>query len=255
MAHEAVEVEREVRVHIGWRLKITKPRASNATSPEPGNIGECGPRRREQGDPGGIKQCNTCGACRGAPSQSTRVTKPLPCQFDLRNILRIIISRQSGPPVFGPISITTTKTGHPVYLKATSTLDVGVVRGWSKISQELKERIMWYCVGSDNPIRKDHLTEGWAVFLLPFLRMTPEIAFIAKDIFCKHNTFYIIVVSTYPNPVVNKMIRRLKIMIKLDGNDWTKLKRLASGKYGFQNLHSLRLVVNALLLSTHLRDL
>ncbi|KAF1993628.1 hypothetical protein P154DRAFT_527622 [Amniculicola lignicola CBS 123094] len=156
-----------------------------------------------------------------------------------------------------PIIITSEKS---VRISSTSALGADFARGWHKLPDELKERILYFCTFLASPV--DRFTAGrklnapyWEYSLLRYLRMTPEIATMAMNLFYKRNEFRLFPCRQttsrggmlYPKPHFNRIIRRVVLKIDSIQKAWDNVKKLASGHYGFENMRHVRIVVSAAL--------
>ncbi|KAF1958169.1 hypothetical protein CC80DRAFT_546405 [Byssothecium circinans] len=99
-----------------------------------------------------------------------------------------------------PITITTTKHTTAFEITASRYLrpDPAFARGWNKLPEELKVKILSYLIiplnepiDYDNAYRLQHFNPRGGVDLWRYLRMTPEIKILALELFYGHNSFTI----------------------------------------------------------------
>ncbi|KAF2634732.1 hypothetical protein P280DRAFT_474427 [Massarina eburnea CBS 473.64] len=130
-----------------------------------------------------------------------------------------------------------------VWLRPAVRLQATFRDGWKKLPNELKMKVLGVSLTDTRP-----LEPGNTYYLSNFLRMTPEIAALAKEVYYTTNTFKIPLYRpcmTLPNPAIRRYVRRIYILlsyIQLDRH-WDWVRRLACGEFGF---HGLRHVTLAL---------
>jgi hypothetical protein len=85
--------------------------------------------------------------------------------------------------------------------------------------------------------------------LFHHLKMTPEIATLAKRIYYTSSAiglevglgFFIWIGLKYPSRTVNHLVHRLEVGIRLGNpNQWSQLEKVANGRLGFQNLEHIQ---------------
>jgi hypothetical protein len=159
--------------------------------------------------------------------------------------------------------------GQAVYFKAqsdtwivpTKPLERAFATGWCKLPGELKLQIIeanLVSAAAIDPQGSSSRTEAWMARTQPcpslaklyhHLRMTPEIAELAKRIFYTSNTFLLRTgwgrTFKYPKPAVNHQVRRLDVRVSLgDRREWKKLVKLADGDYGFKDLRFIQVTLH-----------
>ncbi|KAF2249522.1 hypothetical protein BU26DRAFT_319100 [Trematosphaeria pertusa] len=140
------------------------------------------------------------------------------------------------------------------HLLISTTLSPNFARGWSRLSDELKLRILSYNLVEDRPV--GIMDRALGSIFMQHLRMTPEIATLSRDIFYKMNTFELRprsasirrvvspAVFDFPKPAVNAHIRKVQFIVRLRGGEWHFLRRFANGSYGFPNLQELHVYID-----------
>ncbi|KAF2635716.1 hypothetical protein P280DRAFT_553574 [Massarina eburnea CBS 473.64] len=192
----------------------------------------------------------------------------------------LTIKSASEISIFDPVRISCTVpvTIEPLWKneKATvslcSDINSDFVQGWNKLPDELRVRILgsgirgvaghWIQTTLSSSIHEGDFVNGplviddisparlWKYCLFPYLKMTPEIATLSKEIYYKTNIFHIGAPRTisprmrglttylrYPSPAVNHYIRNIRMSIDMSPSHWKFLERLAGGAYGFANVN------------------
>ncbi|KAF1958171.1 hypothetical protein CC80DRAFT_490806 [Byssothecium circinans] len=135
-------------------------------------------------------------------------------------------------------------------------------RRWHKLPDELKVRVLEFNLilptpDEMEPINAHVLAKRAKECVLPYLRMTPEIAALAKECFYATNDFHLRAPSIsyskitkpwgshfmYPPRTVNHLIRRVTCFAVLEKYSWSFLQNLAKGTYGFSKLQHAKVVV------------
>lgn len=157
-----------------------------------------------------------------------------------------------------PIYIT---AENPVYIVPTTPPGPTFAAGWDKLSDELKVMILQNNLVLDHSIRGDAWNEDVAHALFPYLRMTPEIAGLAKEIFYSKNTFEILLfflrsphrdeewVLKAPSSPFREIIRRIELMTEFWPAPFCIFPHLADYQSAFpalQHIHIICRVTHAL---------
>ena len=127
----------------------------------------------------------------------------------------------------------------------------GFTRGWLKLPVELKLAILRCNLTFSVAIWPSNVNAVIRNHLLPYLRMTPDIASLAKAVFYQENQFIMQFSSSMPGsntalvkpPMpVRSQLRRIKFLTRLTVPDWQMLRIIAEegGKAGFTNLVHLQ---------------
>jgi len=127
----------------------------------------------------------------------------------------------------------------------------GFARGWLKLPVELKLAILRYNLTFSVAIWPSNVNAVIRNHLLPYLRMTPEIASLAKAVFYQENQFIVQFSSSMPGSntamvkppiLVRSQLRRIKFLTRLTVLDWQMLRMIAEegGKAGFTSLVHLQ---------------
>lgn len=148
-------------------------------------------------------------------------------------------------------------------------------RGWNNLPVELKTRILERNLSNLlGTSRKHGLRQGdEKTILFRYLRMTPEIAHLSREIYYKNNTFMVSMeinrivldfhraryenVACYPPRSGNRFIRTVNISIEAKRSlreYWPMIQRMDSGGYGFQNLRFVGIRVRNLVPAPKLLD-
>jgi hypothetical protein len=167
-----------------------------------------------------------------------------------------------------PITIQVYPQSGAAVLELSKPLEPTFADGWNRFPDELKLRVL------SNLLILDHNIDRHDPFIDPksperslysYLRMTPDIARLAKEIFYTKNIFFLeahtddfggfdghiqhkgyVYREFYarPNLATALFIRELEINIRLTNEEWSDLARIANGAYGFQNLRMVRLTID-----------
>ncbi|KAJ4360802.1 uncharacterized protein N0V89_001369 [Didymosphaeria variabile] len=142
-------------------------------------------------------------------------------------------------------------TSHDSAILATPDAQNNFVRGWNKLPLELRIHILEFNLIYIAPYKATE--DATTSILLPYLRMTKEIADLAREIYFKKNVICLEVrrqdgrrrALRYPPPLSNRFIRRLEVELAFidfaTSRFWPKIPDLASGRYGFPNLRFLHI--------------
>lgn len=158
-----------------------------------------------------------------------------------------------------PFLITTTSS-----IKLTSTAPLGsdFARGWNKLSDNLKARVLSNILTVERALDVDDFHGVSATCpeaiqaYFTCLRSTPEIAAFLKEIFYGHNTFMICPTSkssisgirknwtaAYPNPSMGPLITRLALQVDLSSKRWKFLRAFRHFvKYDYTNIKYVKVV-------------
>ncbi|KAF2635717.1 hypothetical protein P280DRAFT_522837 [Massarina eburnea CBS 473.64] len=156
----------------------------------------------------------------------------------------------------------------PIMVKATAEelltvqphkiLDPEFAVGWNKLPDELKVRILTYNVICEDKVSFNDqwgYTMGGNKDIISYCLMTPEIATLAREIFYSKNIFHVKALPlfewigerrTLPLPPRSSLglIRRLEVAVRVIGWEFTKLRKLTDGRWGFHNLQHIKLTVD-----------
>ncbi|KAF2824625.1 hypothetical protein CC86DRAFT_407792 [Ophiobolus disseminans] len=135
------------------------------------------------------------------------------------------------------------------WITPTDPLDHAFTNGWAKIPDELRLQIIGETLTYPHPIDSRHSFPFTALpQLMHHLRIMPEVAALATQIFYTSNTFAVCssrIAFRCPKPAVNNLVRRLEFELRLRcRRGWQQLIKLANGNYGFSNLRSVHVVLD-----------
>jgi hypothetical protein len=112
----------------------------------------------------------------------------------------------------------------------------GFARGWLKLPTELKLQILRHNLLLPSPLWPSNINTVTRRELLPYLRMTPDIAEIAKSVFYQENRFIMQFSSSTPNswstlarpPMsIRPQLRRITFLTRLTTLDWQILRSIS----------------------------
>ena len=139
----------------------------------------------------------------------------------------------------GPLSLSVTVRTH---LQPAGPYGPAFVRGWNKLALELKYLILKSNLVSARAVTS-HCVQYWDTSeYQKYLRTTPELAALARQVFHESNTFVLHVLKrpvSRPHPSVRPFIRRVELDIPLAGAQWQMLANSAPNGFGFPNLQSV----------------
>lgn len=155
--------------------------------------------------------------------------------------------------IYGP-------TSPRLEIKPGDDLGPGFSRGWHKLPDELKLKVLEFNLIYGGPLEYEYSFPGRhdIVEYGNLLRSTPEIAAMSREIYYTKNTFRVEIESynrfdynchnrgqflAFPNPMNNSLIRSLEFIITIEGLSSAALRRFIVGSYGFHDLRSLRIVL------------
>ncbi|KZM25654.1 uncharacterized protein EKO05_0003281 [Ascochyta rabiei] len=131
----------------------------------------------------------------------------------------------------------------PVYVMPSGVLSSGFSRGWSTLPTELKLTILRHNVIYPSAIWPANANTAMRESLFPYLRMTPEIAYLSRFLFFAENTFIILsgqeessMSRGCPPVSVRPLMRKVKLMIWLEPHDWETVSAIAQKSLGFERL-------------------
>ena len=146
----------------------------------------------------------------------------------------------------------------PVRIRSDSKLTIspagpatpGFAKGWSKLPTELKLEILRYNLLYPSPLWPANINTVIRRELFPYLRMTPDIAEVAKSVFYQENKFVMQFTNSlhFPNSILAKppisirpQLRHITFQTRLCEFDW-QILRAMSGKdrAGFTGLVHLK---------------
>lgn len=132
------------------------------------------------------------------------------------------------------------------------------VRGWNKLPEKLKLNVLRFNLVHHDPIEHYNAFHGDHRSVTSYgshLRSTPELAALSRIVYYSLNTFNLseesisrsnsidyYLVFAYPKPTVNLLIQSLEIHYRLF-MPGRAMEHLVQGRYGFQNLRSLRVTI------------
>lgn len=132
----------------------------------------------------------------------------------------------------------------PVHVAPHGVLSPGFARGWSTLPTELKLAILRHNLVYAAAIWPSNANAVLRDTLLPYLRITGEIARLARAVFFEENTFVLLacpdtgnaVGSLLPPLSVRSMVRRVTLMIWLDRREREMIDKLARNDLGYSTL-------------------
>lgn len=137
---------------------------------------------------------------------------------------------------------------HDTWLIPSQPLDTSFATGWTKLPTELKVQILSYNLAFRDTV--DRYEKNVLPALDHHLRISPEIADLAKEIFYGQNTFRIPRHHTRPSgrdlfPIACELIRKIVVDVILGFyTDWETLSMISKGSHGLSNLRYVNVVVN-----------
>jgi hypothetical protein len=157
--------------------------------------------------------------------------------------------QSSAPVVFG-------NGDAAVYLVPDAPLGLEFVAGWTKLPDELKVLILAQNLVFDESVRFRNWKEITERVLFPHLRMTPEIANLAREVFYTQNEFQLfrggdrvihihqgIMWRRFLKPPNRDMVRHVKVPIMLYQDDLGAISATSKTIPGFSSVKHLRLVL------------
>jgi hypothetical protein len=141
-----------------------------------------------------------------------------------------------------------------IFLYPVNKLGPGFAEGWHKLPYELKERVLEFNLVA--PFAGIGVTRKSRYHLLPYLRMTKELATMAREMFYTKNIFALQLRNLdyymsprsymyYPPATINSHIRHVRLYARLlegtEQSGWSKIKDFASGIHEFPNLRYLEI--------------
>ena len=169
-----------------------------------------------------------------------------------------VLIHSSAPITITPIDETS------VDIASVADLGSNFVRGWNKLPDELKVRVLSFALHASlatstrhGVVTSDNFRACYRSLLKPRLENTPEIATLAKEAYYNIN---LVRLSSnqrylsshghgrrlhfrYPSPAVNSCIRRIAVHVNIRPQEWQYLMRLATGTYGFENVARVYIVL------------
>jgi len=153
-------------------------------------------------------------------------------------------------------SVTQLACSHAVYFRPHNDtwlvpslpLDFAFATGWEKLPTELKVHILSYNLTF--PGKVDLYESNVLPALDHHLRISPEIADLAKEIFYCQNTFRIRRNLRRPSgrplfPVAYGLIRKIVVDVIMGSyTDWETLSMISKGSHGLSNLRYVNVVIN-----------
>lgn len=142
----------------------------------------------------------------------------------------------------------------PIHIICDSKLKVspagpatpGFARGWLKLPTELKLQILRHNLTCPSAIWPSNINTVTRRELFPYLRMTPDIATLAKYVFYQENRFIMQFSSSNPHTmsvlarpcmVIRPQLRRVTFLTRLTAPDWELLQAMSTGQHaGFTGL-------------------
>jgi hypothetical protein len=160
-----------------------------------------------------------------------------------------------------PIHIYDAGGSRTIQVEPLDALGAEFVRGWHKLPDELKVRVLEFNVTAQSPISyyASIANNGCDVGnLWHHLKATPEIAGLSRDIYYTRNTFLLRDHSctftgwpyqadarylAYPPRSLNVLIRSITLEYGSTEISLTHVRRLASGACGFENLRYVKILI------------
>ncbi|KAI4936822.1 uncharacterized protein J4E92_001547 [Alternaria infectoria] len=137
---------------------------------------------------------------------------------------------------------------HPTWLVPSLPLDVAFAIGWGKLPTELKVQILSYNLSFPETV--DLYEKNVLPALDHHIRMSPEIASLAEEIFYCDNTFRMRRDPPRPSgrptfPIANELVRKIIVDVNMGSfTDWENLSWMSKGNAGLSNLRYVSVVVN-----------
>jgi len=138
---------------------------------------------------------------------------------------------------------------HDTWLIPSLPLDSSFATGWNKLPTELKVQILSYNLSFPETI--DRCDTNILQVLDHHLRISPEIAGLAKEIFYCQNTFRIRLKPMLSHhglplfPIAHKSIRKIVVEVNMVSfTDWKTLSWVSKGNAGLSNVRHVSVVVN-----------
>jgi len=146
----------------------------------------------------------------------------------------------------------------PIRIRSDSKLTIspagpatpGFARGWSKLPTELKLEILRYSLLYPSPLWPANINTVIRRELFPYLRMTPDIAEMAKAVFYQENNFTMQFTNSlvFPNSILAKppmsirpQLRHITFQTRLCEFDWRLLRAMCGeDRAGFTGLVHLK---------------
>jgi hypothetical protein len=139
----------------------------------------------------------------------------------------------------------------PVHLASTAPIQVipvgilsqGFAQGWCRLPVELKLEILRNGVVRDSPIWPANANRAMHDSLLPYLRMTSDIAALARTLFFNENVFvlwalqeHLAMFRGWPPVSVRPLLKRIRLITWLDSGDNATIEAIANKRFGFDSL-------------------
>ncbi|KAH6633787.1 hypothetical protein C7974DRAFT_471845 [Boeremia exigua] len=131
----------------------------------------------------------------------------------------------------------------PVRVMPCGVLARGFARGWAKLPVELKQAILRFELVYPSALWPRDANRVVRETLLHYLRMTPEIAGLARGLFFAENRFVVLPLQEeltmfrgFPPVCVRPLIRRVALFTWLEDGDRETIEGVAEKRFGFQGL-------------------
>jgi len=138
---------------------------------------------------------------------------------------------------------------HDTWLIPSLQLNVAFATGWNKLPTELKVQILSYNLSFPETI--DRCETNILQALDHHLRVSPEIAALAKEIFYCQNTFRIRLKRMLSHhglplfPIAHESMRKIVVDVLMGSfTDWETLSKISKGSHGLSNLRYVNVVIN-----------
>lgn len=131
----------------------------------------------------------------------------------------------------------------PILVIPAGVLCAGFARGWRSLPAELKLEILRHGLLRDSPIWPANANQALHDSLFPYMRMSPEIAVLARKVYLEENVFVLLAFQEnlamfrdWPPMLVRPLIRNVALMTWLDPGDSATIEAIAEKRFGFENL-------------------
>ena len=131
----------------------------------------------------------------------------------------------------------------PINVIPTGILSSGFARGWCKLPVELKLEILRHGVIRSSTIWPVNANRAMHDSLFSYLRMTSEIAALARQLYFKENSFVILAPQEesalfpgWPPSSVRPLLRKIILMTWLKPRDNETIEATADGRFGLDSL-------------------
>lgn len=165
---------------------------------------------------------------------SFSINSPFPLKFSYPRSASVILTLEAPVHFSSPISVQIIPSGF---------LSPGFASGWCSLPIELKLAILRHNVLYNSVIWPANANAAMHSSLFPYLRMTPEIAHISRNLFFAENAFVILpqqealsMFRNSPPPAIRPFLRRVTLLTWLEPRDWETIDAVAQETLGFEGL-------------------